>query len=224
MLIFPAIDLYGGEAVRLLRGDYDKKTVYSTDPLAVARDFAAAGAEWVHLVDLEGARDGTAPAYELICRIKAETGLRCEVGGGIRDISAVRRYLDAGIDRVILGTAAVTDPDFLREAARLYGEQIAVGVDLRDGYVAIKGWTETTERSALDFCREAERIGVMRGTNRELYRMLSEQTGMNIIASGGVSGMDDIHALRALGLYGAIVGRAYYTGDISLEEAIGAAR
>ena len=224
MLIFPAIDLYGGEAVRLLRGDYDKKTVYSTNPLAVARDFAAAGAEWVHLVDLEGARDGTAPAYELICRI-------------IRDISAVRRYLDAGIDRVILGTAAVTDPDFLREAARLYGEQIAVGVDLRDGYVAIKGWTETTERSALDFCREAERIGVgtlictdisrdgaMRGTNRELYRMLSEQTGMNIIASGGVSGMDDIHALRALGLYGAIVGRAYYTGDISLEEAIGAAR
>ena len=237
MLIFPAIDLYGGEAVRLLRGDYDKKTVYSTNPLAVARDFAAAGAEWVHLVDLEGARDGTAPAYELICRIKAETGLRCEVGGGIRDISAVRRYLDAGIDRVILGTAAVTDPDFLREAARLYGEQIAVGVDLRDGYVAIKGWTETTERSALDFCREAERIGVgtlictdisrdgaMRGTNRELYRMLSEQTGMNIIASGGVSGMDDIHALRALGLYGAIVGRGYYTGDISLEEAIGAAR
>lgn len=195
MLIFPAIDLYGGEAVRLLRGDYDKKTVYSTDPLAVARDFAAAGAGMGCIsLTLRAPRDGNgSPHTELICRIKAETGLRCEVGGGIRDISAVRRYLDAGIDRVILGTAAVTDPDFLREAARLYGEQIAVGVDLRDGYVAIKGWTETTERSALDFCREAERIGVgtlictdisrdgaMRGTNRELYRMLSEQTGMTL--------------------------------------------
>lgn len=237
MLIFPAIDLLGGEAVRLLRGDYNEKTVYSTDPVSVAEDFASAGAEWIHLVDLEGARDGTAPAYELICRIKERTGLRCEVGGGIRDICTVERYLGAGIDRVILGTAAVTDRGFLREAAGRYGDKIAVGIDLRDGFVAIKGWTETTELSALEFCREAESIGVgtvictdisrdgaMRGTNRELYRTLSSELGMNIIASGGVSSMDDVRALRELGLYGAIVGRAYYTGAVKLSEAIEVAR
>lgn len=237
MLIFPAIDLLGGEAVRLLRGDYNEKTVYSTDPVSVAEDFASAGAEWIHLVDLEGARDGTAPAYELICRIKERTGLRCEVGGGIRDICTVERYLGAGIDRVILGTAAVTDRGFLREAAGRYGDKIAVGIDLRDGFVAIKGWTETTELSASEFCREAESIGVgtvictdisrdgaMRGTNRELYRTLSSELGMNIIASGGVSSMDDVRALRELGLYGAIVGRAYYTGAVKLAEAIEVAR
>ena len=233
MLIFPAIDLVGGKAVRLLRGDYAQMTVYSDDPAAVAMDFRAAGATWAHLVDLEGARDGGTPNFETIRRIKAASGLFCEVGGGVRDRKTVETYLNAGIDRVILGTAAVTDPAFLEEATEKYGEKIAVGVDIKDGFVAIRGWTESSGLDAMEFCARLERIGVktlictdisrdgaMQGTNRELYRAMSGRFSVDVIASGGVSSLDDVRELRAMGLYGAIVGRAYYTGAVSLPEAI----
>ena len=233
MILLPAIDLYGGEAVRLYKGDYDRMTVYGHDPLSVARNFVSLGATHIHLVDLEGARDGTTPNLDIVTRIARETPLVTEIGGGIRCMQTVEKYLSAGVDRVILGTAAVTDPAFLREAVDSYGDRIAVGVDMRDGYVAIRGWTETADCTGLAFCRRMEEAGVrtlictdisrdgaMRGTNRELYRKLSREVGIRIIASGGVSTLEDVSALAGLSLYGAIIGKAYYTGAIRLDEAI----
>ena len=233
MLILPAIDLYEGRAVRLLHGDYDKMTVYSDDPVAVARDFLAAGAREIHVVDLEGARDGTTPNLAVVQRIAAIPGLSVEVGGGIRTMETVRAYLAAGVCRVILGTAAVTDEGFLKQALAECGDRIAVGVDIRDGRVAIRGWREVSELDAMDFCRRLDEMGVrtlistdisrdgaMRGANHELYRTLAKTLSLRIIASGGVSSLDDVRALSALGIYGAIVGRAYYTGALSLPEAI----
>ena len=237
MILFPAIDLYEGKAVRLFKGDYAQMTVYSVHPEEIARDFAACGATHVHLVDLEGARSGSTPNLETVLRIRKKTGLFCEIGGGIRSMETVKTYLSAGLDRVILGTAAAEDPGFLREAVDAYGEKIAVGVDVRDGFVAVRGWTEKTGLAFLDFCREMEKIGVrtlictdisrdgaMRGTNREMYRQLSDTLGLQITASGGVSTMEDIQSLREMGLYGAIIGKAYYTGDINLKKAIEVAR
>ena len=236
MIIYPAIDLYGGKAVRLYKGDYSQMTVYSDDPVSVAADFKAQGAQRIHIVDLEGARSGETPNLGKILSIKNTTGLFCEVGGGIRSKDIVSRYLDAGIDRVILGTAAVTEPGFAGAAAAKYGERIAVGVDIRDGCVAVRGWTEKTELDAFCFCREMQSLGIktvictdisrdgaMKGTNRELYRALSRDLSMDIIASGGVSDLEDIRALRALGIHGAIIGKAYYTKAICLKEAIEAA-
>ena len=236
MLIFPAIDLYDGKAVRLYKGDYNQMTVYSENPPELAEAFRAAGATHMHLVDLEGAKTGETPNLETIRRIREAVPLFIEVGGGVRSMEIVERYLDAGIDRVILGTAAVTDPSFLRAAVSKYGEKIAVGVDIRDGKVAIRGWTEKSAFDALDFCRELQKIGVrtiictdvskdgaMQGTNRALYGELSKALNLDIIASGGVSTLEDIKALRALNLCGAIIGKAYYTGAIDLREAIGAA-
>ena len=236
MLIFPAIDLYDGKAVRLYKGDYNQMTVYSENPSALAEAFRAAGATHMHLVDLEGAKTGETPNLETIRRIREAVPLFIEVGGGIRSMDIAARYLDAGIDRVILGTAAVTDPSFLRAAVSKYGEKIAVGVDIRDGKVAIRGWTEKSAFDAFDFCRELQKIGVrtiictdvskdgaMQGTNRALYGELSKALNLDIIASGGVSTLEDIKALRALNLCGAIIGKAYYTGAIDLREAIGAA-
>ena len=236
MLIFPAIDLYDGKAVRLYKGDYNQMTVYSENPPELAEAFRAAGATHMHLVDLEGAKTGETPNLETIRRIREAVPLFIEVGGGVRSIEIVARYLDAGIDRVILGTAAVTDPTFLRAAVSKYGEKIAVGVDIRDGKVAIRGWTEKSAFDAFDFCRELQRIGVrtiictdvskdgaMQGANRALYGELSKELSLDIIASGGVSTLEDIKALRALNLCGAIIGKAYYTGAIDLREAIGAA-
>lgn len=233
MLIFPAIDLYEGEAVRLLRGDYANKTVYSNNPAAVAGDFKAAGATHVHLVDLEGAKFGNTPNFDTVVKIKEETGLFCEIGGGIRSIDTIKKYVDAGIDRVILGTQAVTEEGFTEKAVDLFGDKIAVGIDLRDGFVSIKGWTETTAYDAYSFCEKMEKIGVstmictdiskdgaMQGTNRELYRDLSKKFKMNITASGGVSSIDDIKALNEMDIYGAIIGKAYYIGAIKLDEAI----
>ena len=233
MLIFPAIDLFEGKAVRLLKGDYARMTVYNEDPLSVARDFAAQGATCLHLVDLEGAKGGTTPNIDTIRRLAAESNLFTEVGGGIRTINTVRAYLDAGVDRVILGTAAVKDEAFLREAVSAYGEKIAVGVDIRDGKVAIHGWTETSEIDAMDFMAKLEQIGVrtvictdisrdgaMAGTNHDLYRQLSEKYALQIIASGGVSSLEDVRRLAKRNLHGAIIGKAYYTGAISLKEAI----
>lgn len=237
MLIYPAIDLYEGKAVRLFKGDYNQMTVYNDDPLAVARDFLHCGAVCIHMVDLQGARDGTTPNLETVCKIKENTGLFCQIGGGIRTMEVIDRYLSAGIDRVILGTAAVTEPGFVEEAVRKYGEKIAVGIDIKDGKVAIKGWTETSDRDAMDFCAQMQSVGVktvictdiskdgaMQGTNHELYQTLAQRFDLQIIASGGVSTLEDIKRLAARKLHGAIVGRAYYNGDIRLPEAIEVAR
>ena len=233
MLIYPAIDLYGGKAVRLYKGDYAQMTVYHDKPVEVAKDFLRCGATHIHLVDLEGAKSGTTPNFETVAAIKKETGAFCEIGGGIRTMDTIERYLSAGIDRVILGTAAVTEPGFVEAAVAKYGEKIAVGIDIKDGFVAIKGWTERSEEKAMDFCAKMEQRGVktlictdiskdgaMQGTNHGLYRSLSEQFGMNIIASGGVSSIEDVARLAQLQIHGAIVGKAYYTGAIDLAKAI----
>ena len=233
MHIFPAIDLYGGKAVRLYKGDYDKMTVYSDEPLAVARDFEKKGARFVHLVDLEGAKMGTTPNIEVVSAIAQNTALFTEIGGGIRNIETVKKYFDAGVDRAILGTAAVTDESFLISAVAEYGEKIAVGVDIKDGKVAINGWIEKSELDAFDFCEKLQKIGVktiictdiskdgaMKGANHALYRELSEKFDMQIVASGGVSSMADVRKLANLDIYGAIIGKAYYTGAIDLREAI----
>ena len=237
MVIYPAIDLYDGKAVRLYKGDYAQMTVYSENPAEVAKDFAAKGASHIHLVDLEGAKSGQTPNFETVCAIKKTTGLFCEIGGGVRSMEVIARYLDAGIDRVILGTAAVTEPGFVEEAVRMYGDRIAVGIDIKDGFVAIKGWTVKSEENAFDFSGKMEKIGVktlictdiskdgaMQGTNHELYRELSERFGMDIIASGGVSSLEDVERLAKLGIHGAIVGKAYYTGAIDLKKAIEVAK
>jgi len=233
MIIFPAIDLYGGKAVRLYKGDYAQMTVYSENPIEVARDFEAAGATWIHMVDLEGARDGTTPNLSVVADIAKNTSLKVEIGGGIRSLETVKTYVDAGVSRVILGTAAVKDPEFLRAALDAYGDKIAVGVDIKDGKVAIKGWLETAEDDAMTFCEKMQKLGVktiistdiskdgaMQGANHELYREMSERFAMQIVASGGVSSMEDVTRLRALNIYGAIIGKAYYTGAIDLREAI----
>lgn len=233
MLIFPAIDLYDGKAVRLYKGDYANMTVYSDDPLSVARDFEAAGATWIHMVDLEGARDGTTPNLPIVTKIACETNLRVEIGGGIRSMETVKAYIDAGVSRVILGTAAVKDPDFLKAALAAYGDKIAVGVDIKDSKVAIKGWLETAEEDAMTFCEKMQKLGVktiistdiskdgaMMGANHELYRTMAARFDLQIVASGGVSSMEDVTRLRALDLYAAIIGKAYYTGAIDLATAI----
>ena len=237
MNIIPAIDLLGGKAVRLLKGDYNKVTVYSDDPAAVAESFERAGAEYLHVVDLDGAKDGTTANFETIKKITERTSLSVEVGGGIRTLERVKQYIDIGVDRVIIGTAAVTDPEFLSEAVRLYGEKIVVGVDIKDGFVAIKGWLEVSALSCKEFCKKLEDLGVktiictdiskdgmMSGTNRELYKSLSETLSLDIIASGGVSSIYDIKALREMNLYGAIIGKAYYTGAVSIRDAVEVAK
>ena len=233
MRIFPAIDLYEGKAVRLYKGDYAQMTVYSDDPASVAADFAASGATCIHIVDLEGAKSGTTPNFDTVCKIKATSGLFCEIGGGIRSMDVIDKYLSAGIDRVILGTAAVGNLDFVKSAVNKYGDRIAVGADLKDGYVAVKGWIEKTDLSCENFFRQMQDVGVktvictdiskdgaMMGTNLELYRSLSERFSMQIVASGGVSSLEDVEHLSKMGLYGAIIGKAYYTGAIDLKKAV----
>ncbi len=233
MNLFPAIDLYGGKAVRLYKGDYAQMTVYSDNPIEIARDFEAAGAKFIHMVDLEGARDGSTPNLALVADVARNTSLFVEIGGGIRNMDTVEKYLSVGVGRVILGTAAVSDPAFLRAAVAAYGDKIAVGADVKDGAIAIKGWLEQsaytleaflTEMQAVGvktvICTDISRDGAMKGTNRELYRALSEQFDLDITASGGVSTLEDVIALRDMGLYGAIIGKAYYTGAIDLKEAV----
>ncbi len=237
MNIFPAIDIIDGKAVRLLKGDYDQKTVYNDNPVEVARAFKQAGAEYLHLVDLDGAKTGKTDNFGTVKQIVDEGGLFVEIGGGIRSIETVDKYFSAGVSRVILGTAAVTDQEFLAQALEKYGEKIAVGVDIKDGYVAIKGWLEKSEYTLFDFCEKMQAMGVkylictdiskdgaMKGTNLSLYKELSERFNMNITASGGVSSLDDVVALREMELYGAIIGKAYYTGAIDLKEAIRVAK
>ena len=236
MIIFPAIDLYNKKAVRLYKGDYQNMTVYSENPIEIARDFERCGATHIHMVDLEGAKDGTTPNIDIVKQVTDETDLFVEIGGGIRDMATVEKYLTAGVGRVILGTAAVTDEEFLKAAVAKYGDKIAVGADVKNGYIAIKGWLEKSEKTLEDFlshmqsigvkyiiCTDISKDGAMRGTNLELYRQLSEKYSMNITASGGVSTLDDVKELRKMDIYGAIIGKAYYIGAINLKDALEAA-
>lgn len=236
MNIFPAIDLIGGKAVRLVKGDYAKVTVYSDDPAAVAKEFERAGAKYLHVVDLEGARDGSTANLDTIKKIIDTTSLFVEVGGGIRSMDTVEKYIEAGADRVIIGTAAVTDPEFLSAAIAKYPDKIAVGVDIKDGMVAIKGWVEKSELGCFEFCEKLSAMGVetvictdiskdglLSGTNLGLYCELSQKFSMNITASGGVSSLDDVRKLAEMKLYGAILGKALYTGAIDLSAAISVA-
>ena len=233
MILFPAIDLYEKKAVRLYKGDYANMTVYSENPIEIARDFEAKGCTHIHMVDLEGAKDGTTPNISIVEQVAKETSLFVEIGGGIRSMETVARYLEAGVSRVILGTAAVNDEAFLRAAVAAYGEKIAVGADVKDGYIAIKGWLETSALTLEAFLEKMEDIGVrniictdiskdgaMQGTNLGLYKSLSEKFQLEITASGGVSSLEDIRRLRQMDLYGAIIGKAYYTGAIDLKEAL----
>lgn len=237
MLIYPAIDLYGGKAVRLYKGNYDEMTVYSDDPAEIVSDFESQGAKCMHIVDLEGAKSGETPNLDTVKRLVFASKLFTEVGGGIRELKTIEAYINAGCGRVILGTAAITKDGFAEEAAKEFPGKVAVGVDIKDGRIAIKGWTETADEDAIDFCKRMSGIGIdtvictdiskdgaMQGTNRELYKTLSESLDMNIIASGGVSTLDDVKYLASLGLHGAIIGKAYYTKAISLKEAIGVSK
>ena len=237
MFILPAIDLYEQKAVRLYQGDYKQMTVYHDNPAELAEIFQAAGAGWIHIVDLEGALHGTTPHAGLISSIVRQSQLKIEIGGGIRSEETIKKYLDAGVERVILGTAALTNPDFLCDMSAKYGSQIAAGVDCKDGLVAIKGWTETSTITCEKFCEKLQQTGIetmictdisrdgaMKGTNRSLYLNLAAQFHLNIIASGGISSLEDIQALRRMNLYGAIIGKAYYSGAVDLAQAIEVAK
>lgn len=233
MILLPAIDLYEKKVVRLTRGDYAQMTVYNDDPVAQATSFQEAGAQWLHTVDLEGAKDGSTPNYSVIEAICKETSLKVEIGGGIRSLDTIQKYLDAGVERVILGTKAVTDPAFLEESLNKFGSHIAVGVDIKDGKIAIKGWLETAQDSVEDFftklcklgvstviCTDVSKDGMLSGTNVDLYRQLSQKFSLDLIASGGVSSQEDLARLKELGLYGAILGKALYTGALDLKAAL----
>ncbi len=233
MLIFPAIDLFEGKAVRLYKGKYEDMTVYSAKPWEVALDFKNSGCEYIHIVDLEGAKSGDTPNIETVKKIVETSGLKAEIGGGVRSMDTVEKYLSAGVMRVILGTAAVKDPEFLKKAVKEFGEQVAVGADILNGNIAIKGWTETANVSTEEFFKQLEDIGVktvictdiskdgtMLGTNRELYKELTQKYKIDIVASGGVNSLEDIIALKEMNLYGAIIGKAYYTGAIELKRAL----
>lgn len=237
MIIIPAIDLYEGKAVRLIKGDYRQMTVYSENPPELAERFAQTGAEYLHVVDLEGAKWGTTPNLSLIREIAQRKLLKLEVGGGIRSAQTVENYLRAGVERVILGTAALTQPDFLKEMVKKWGSHIAVGVDIREGKVATHGWQQVSAMDGMEFCRRLQEIGVqtiictdisrdgmLGGANIGLYRRLAEQLDLRIIASGGVSSLMDIHRLAELKLYGAIVGKAVYEGKLDLAEAFACAK
>ena len=231
--LFPAIDLIQGQAVRLVKGDYNQMTVYSSDPAGIARGFREKGAECLHLVDLEGARDGNTPNLDTVKEIIKRSDLFTEIGGGIRSEETVKAYLDAGAARVILGTAALKDPEFLDRMLDKYKERIAVGVDFRDGRVAVKGWLELSDVTCFEFCESLEKRGVrtvictdiskdglLGGTNLALYREMVERFSMDLTASGGVSSLDDVRQLRDMGIYGAILGKALYTGMLDLGEAV----
>lgn len=237
MILFPSIDILGTKAVRLYKGDYNKVTVYSDRPWEFAEDFVKKGCNAIHIVDLDGARTGETINIHIVKRISEVKGLFSEIGGGVRNMETVERYLDAGVSRVILGTAALKDPVFLKEAVRKHGSKIAVGVDLKDGKVAVKGWLETSEKDGIEFLKDLEEIGVesvivtdisrdgaMKGTNVDLYKRIKNEVSLKVTASGGVSSLLDIRALKALDIYGAIIGKAYYTGDIKLEDALEACR
>ncbi len=233
MKIFPAIDLYKGQAVRLYKGDYQKMTVYARNPLDLAQKFVQAGCKYLHMVDLEGAKDDNTANQATIAALVKESGLFCQAGGGIRSFEVIDKYLSLGVNRLIIGTKAVEDPQFVKEATAKYGEKIAVGIDLKDGLVAIKGWRETAAFTADEFfalmsdyevkciiCTDISKDGTLLGPNLQLYEHLQNEYAVNLIASGGVSSIADIRALAEMKLYGAIIGKAYYEGRVDLEEAV----
>lgn len=235
MLILPAIDLFEGKAVRLLRGDYSQMTVYDNEPLNTALKFKSQGAEWLHIVDLEGARSGETPNFDMVIKIKRESNLLCEIGGGVRDINIIEKYINSGIDRVILGTAAVMNTEFVNIAVKNFADKIAVGIDVKDNFIAVKGWTESANIKLEKFldkmrglgvktfiCTDISRDGAMKGANIDFYRKIKNETkgNINLIASGGVSALNDIKNLAKLKIYGAIIGKALYTGDILLKDAL----
>ncbi len=233
MKIFPAIDLKGGRVVRLTQGDYGRVTQYAVEPEEAARSFVEAGAKYVHIVDLDGAKDGTTANLATVARVLRDGRLFAEVGGGIRDRARIEAYLSAGASRVILGTAAVNDRAFLEEAVKAYGARVAVGVDARDGRVAVDGWQTVTALDGVEFCQclhdmgvatviytDIARDGAMRGVNLEIYRTLLGIKGLEIVASGGVSTLEDVRALREMGVPAAIVGKALYSGALNLADVL----
>ena len=233
MDLFPAIDLRGGKAVRLYQGDYDQMTVYNADPAAQARAFVEAGAKFLHVVDLDGAKDDTTANMDTIAAIAKQGGLYIEVGGGIRDEERIRRYLDLGVSRCILGTVAVKNFAFAADMAQKYGDKIAVGVDMKDGFVAVNGWKEVTPEPGVAFCRrcaaagvraviatDISRDGTLQGTNMELYRELLTIPGLRVTASGGIAAMAELETLQTMGCHAAILGKSIYTGAIDLAEAV----
>jgi phosphoribosylformimino-5-aminoimidazole carboxamide ribotide isomerase len=233
MILYPAIDIYEGKVVRLKRGDYEQMTIYSNDPVSTALSFKESGATALHIVDLEGARDGKPANFEIIKQIASETNLFVQVGGGIRTSETIEKYLKAGIRRLILGTAAVSIPGFLQDMVNEFDEAIAVSADIKDGLVAIKGWTEVSDLDVFDFCDTVENFGVktlictdiskdgmQSGTNVGLYRLLRERLFIEIIASGGVSTINEIKILSEIKINGTILGKSLYTGKINLSEAI----
>ena len=233
MKLYPAIDLRGGQAVRLYQGDYDRMTVYNADPVAQAQQFIDAGAKYLHVVDLDGAKDDTTANLQTIAAIAKLGGLKIEVGGGIRDEAHIQRYLDLGADRCILGTVAIKNFDFTAEMAQKYGAQIAVGGDMKDGAVAVNGWKEVTPEPGVAFCRrcanagvkaiiatDISRDGTMQGTNMALYRELLTIPGIEVTASGGIAAMAELAELSAMHCHAAILGKSIYTGAIDLAEAV----
>lgn len=233
MKLFPAIDLKDKQVVRLYKGDYNQMTVYGTNPLETARGFKAKGAEFLHVVDLDGAKDGDNPNFQIVADLAANSGLKVEIGGGIRNEEIIKRYIDAGVMRVILGTVAISNPDFFADMVKKYGDKIAVGVDMLGGKVATHGWTNVSEVDGFEFCKKLEQMGVatvictdiskdgaMQGTNRELYSEMTKRFSFDTVASGGVSTLEDVAALNSMNVYGAILGKALYTGAIDLADAV----
>ena len=233
MELFPAIDLRGGQVVRLTHGDFARMDVYSDNPLAIAQQFHAAGAKNLHVVDLDGAKDGAPVNFEAVRLIAEQSGLFVEIGGGIRDEKRIQSYLDLGVGRVILGTVALEDFDFTQKMIATYGPKIAVGVDAKDGQVAVRGWLESSGTDSIAFCErlcaagvdtiiytDIAKDGAMQGTNIDVYRLLSQKVTCNIMASGGISDLHEIEILRDMGLYGAILGKALYIGKLDLKEAL----
>ncbi len=230
MIIFPAIDIRGGNAVRLTQGDYDQEKVYHTDPVAVAKEWEAQGAEYIHIVDLDGAKSGESANGEAIRRIAQSVNIPIQVGGGVRSMEDVTRHIQNGVRRVIIGTSAIENPSFVQEAVKRYGDQIAVSIDARNGYVATDGWTSTSDTKATTLIQQLESFGVqtivytdilkdgmMQGPNFEELKEVNESTTIDVIASGGVSTEENVQSLQEMNMYGAIIGKALYEGDISLE-------
>ena len=233
MRLYPAIDMINGQCVRLVQGDYSQKVTFSKDPLAVALRWQEQGGEFIHLVDLDGARSGDMPNFDTVCRIAQELQIPVEIGGGIRDMHAVAKYLEHGVNRVILGTAAIKNPGFVKEAVREYGHRIVVGVDAKDGMVAVSGWEEMSQVSALSLAKRMEEIGVctliytdiatdgmLKGPNLSAMKEMAEYVSIDVVASGGVSSLEDLEQLKRTGVEGAIVGKALYTGHIQLADAV----
>lgn len=233
MILYPAIDIKNGQCVRLVQGDFQQKKIYGENPVEIAKQWKKAGSNVLHVVDLDGARDGKSSNGAVIAKIVAETGLQVQIGGGIRSLETIQYWLDLGVHRVILGTAAVENPSLVEEAVQLAGNRIVVSVDVKNQKVATNGWEKTSEVDANQFCQRLEAIGVetivytditkdgmLTGPNLEAYQILKEKTSLQVIASGGISSLEDLQALKKLKLYGAITGKALYEGKFRLEEAL----